>query len=99
MRNRLRRTRRPLIALVVLVAALIVAYVVKGLESDHGSGTPFPSTPAPATSRSPSGSGSALRVPGAGEHPRGVRIMRAHGAEFWYTGDRYETVGRVDVSS
>jgi ribonuclease T1 len=58
-RSRLRRTRRPLIALVVLVAALVVAYVVKGLESDQGTGTPFSSASASASSSVASRSASA----------------------------------------
>jgi ribonuclease T1 len=153
-RSRLRRTRRPLIALVVLVAALVVAYVVKGLESDQGTGTPFPSASASA-SASPSGSRSAsasaqgialsslpaqaaqtvrlvqaggpfpypandgvvyhnlnhdlprapdgyyheYTVPTPGEQTRGARrLVRGNRGEYWYTGDHYGTLVRVDVN-
>lgn len=82
MRSRLRRTRRPLIALVVLVAALVVAYVVKGLESDQGTGTPFPTASESAPSSSPSASGTALEVPLSSLPPQAaqtVRLIRAGG--------------------
>ncbi|MDQ2797756.1 MAG: ribonuclease N [Actinomycetota bacterium] len=135
-----RGVRRPLVALVALVLALVVGYVIKGLDSGSrgqhnpsastsvlsGSAVPLSSLPAQAAQTVrlierggpfpyPRSDGEVFRndehrlppepdgyyreytVPTPGSDDRGARrIIRAADGTLFYTGDHYDTFGRVD---